>query len=307
MPLYLGIDSGGTKTRCALGDETKLLATSVSGGSNVIRQGSAEAKHALQTAVREACATANISPEQITHICIGAAGAARPAIAATITSILAELAPATVTVVGDMVIALEAAFESHPGVIVIAGTGSVAYGRDAAGKTTRAGGWGFAISDEGSGHWIGRRAVAAILRARDEARATTLTDAIFQTWNLKSFDELIQRANLHVAPEFPRLVPVVMRTAADGDAVAKALLAQAATELAALATIVIRRLTPQAPHTPVAMTGSVFRQSAEVRQVFYNALQASFPGIELRPELVEPVGGALALARKPPAKTGIAG
>jgi glucosamine kinase len=307
MPLYLGIDSGGTKTRCALGDDTTVLATSVSGGSNVIRQGSAEAKHALQTAVREACAAAKISPDQISRICIGAAGAARPAIAATITGILAELTPAAVTVVGDMVIALEAAFASQPGVIVIAGTGSVAYGRNAAGSTARAGGWGFAISDEGSGHWIGRRAVAAILRARDEARDTTLTDAIFQTWNLKSFDELIQRANLHAAPEFPRLVPVVMRTAADGDRVARALLAQAGTELATLAAIVIRRLAPQAPHAPVAMSGSVFRQSADVRQVFYNALQTGFPGIELRPELVEPVGGALALARTPAPATGSPG
>jgi len=194
---------------------------------------------------------------------------------------------------------LEAAFEAGPGVITIAGTGSVAYGRDAMGRTARAGGWGFAISDEGSGHWVGRRAVAAVLRARDEGRKTALTEMVLQTWNLTSFDELIQRANLRAVPEFPRLVPVVMRTADQGDAVALSLLTEAGAALAGLAAIVIRRLAPQPPYVPVAMTGSVFRQSSEVRQVFYNSLQTSFPGIEIRPELVEPVGGALALARKP--------
>jgi len=298
MALYLGIDSGGSKTRCVLGDETKVLTTSMSAGSNVIRQGSAGAKEALQTAVKEVCAAAKVSPGQITRITIGAAGAARPAVVATIRSILAELTPAAVEVVGDMVIALAAAFGSGPGVMAIAGTGSIAYGRDAAGKTARAGGWGFAISDEGSGHWIGRRAVSAIFRARDEGRETALTAAILQAWNLKSFDELIQAANLQALPEFPRLVPVVLRIAGDGDELARSLLAEAGAELATLTSIVIRQLWPQGPSVQVAMTGSVFRLSAEVRQVFQNRLHAAFPGIEIRPDLVEPMDGALALARK---------
>jgi glucosamine kinase len=299
MAIYLGIDSGGTKTRCALGDEMRLLATSMTGGSNVIRQGSAEAKQALQAAVREVCTTAKVDPQHITRIVIGAAGAARPAIAATITSFLAELTPASVTVVGDMVIALESAFGAQPGVIAIAGTGSVAYGRDASGKTARAGGWGFAVSDEGSGHWIGRRAVSAILRARDEDRQTRLTELVLQTWGVASFDDLIQRANLQAAPDFPRLVPVVLRATEEGDQTARSLLAKAGSALAAITSVVLRRLAPKTPYVPVAMSGSVFRQSEDVRRVFYNDLQAGFPGIEVRPDLVEPVGGALALARKP--------
>lgn len=298
MSFYLGIDGGGTKTRCALGDETTVLATSMSGGSNVIRVGERNAREALHTAVRQACATANITPDQIKSICIGAAGAARPEIAATIRSILFELTPAPVDVVGDMVIALEAAFASGAGVIAIAGTGSIVWGRDATGRTARAGGWGFAISDEGSGHWIGRRAISAILQLHDEGQETALTAMVLRAWNLTTIDELVQKANALPPPDFPRLFPAVLRAAEQSDATARKLLDDAATHLANLSAIVIRRLAAQPPYVPVAMTGSVFRKSADVRQVFYNALQKSFPGIEVRPDLVDPVEGALALARK---------
>jgi N-acetylglucosamine kinase-like BadF-type ATPase len=295
---YLGIDGGGTKTRCALGDETTTLATAAAGGSNVVRLGEAPARKALHAAVREVCVAANTPPDQISNVCIGAAGAARPEIAATVRRILAELTPASIEVVGDMVIALEAAFGSGPGVIAIAGTGSIVYGRDAAGRTARAGGWGFAISDEGSGHWIGRRAVSEILRAGDEGQDTTLTGMVLQAWNLKTLDELVQEANSLPPPEFPRLFPVVLRAAEEGDRLAQSVLANAGTQLADLTAMVIRRLQPHPPHAPVAMTGSVFRQSTEVRQIFYNCLHARFPSLEVRSELVEPVEGALALARR---------
>ncbi len=295
---YLGIDGGGTKTRCALGDESTALATSMVGGSNVIRLGEAQAREALHSAVRQACSAANISPDQIRRICIGAAGAARPEIAAKLRAILAEVTSASVEVVGDMVIALEAAFNAGPGVIAIAGTGSIVWGRDAAGRTARAGGWGFAISDEGSGHWIGRRAVSAILHAHDEDQETVLTDLILREWNLASLDELVRTANALPPPDFPRLFPLVLRASEQNDSVAQALLAEAATHLSNLTSAVLRRLAPHPPYVPVAMTGSVFRQSNDIRKVFYNTLEAAFPGIEIRPNPAVPVDGALARARR---------
>ncbi|MFI5114737.1 MAG: N-acetylglucosamine kinase [Terriglobales bacterium] len=298
MPFYLGIDAGGTKTRCALGDETTVLATSASGGSNLVRVGAAPSREALHASVREVCAAANISPDQIRNVCIGAAGAARPQIADQILGILAELTTAEVEVAGDMVIALESAFGSGPGVIAIAGTGSIVYGRDANGHTARAGGWGFAVSDEGSGHWVGRRAVSVILRAHDGGGETALTNMVLQAFNVETLDELIPVANGVPPPEFPRLFPLVLRAAEAGDALARSLLAEAGAELAALTAIVIRRLETQPPHGPVAMTGSVFRQSAQVRRVFYNRLRKGFPGLEVRPDLADPVAGALARARK---------
>jgi len=106
VAFYLGIDGGGTKTRCALGDETRILASSVAGGSNVIRAGEEQARESLHTSVLEVCATAKISPDKIHAICIGAAGAGRPEVAAKVQSILAEVTRASIEVVGDMIIAL---------------------------------------------------------------------------------------------------------------------------------------------------------------------------------------------------------
>jgi N-acetylglucosamine kinase-like BadF-type ATPase len=309
MAYYLGIDGGGTKTRCVLADETTVLAKSMTGGCSVIRFGEQKAREALYAAIHQVCDAGKISPGGISAICIGVTGAARPAIAETIRRIVSELIPGSastkIEVIGDHEIASEAAFGASPGVIAIAGTGSIVYGRDAAGETARAGGWGFAISDEGSGHWIGRHAVSAILNARDEGVDTALTAMVLHAWKLATIDELVQHANSTPPPDFPRLFPVVLRAADEGDSVARQLLSDAGTKLAALTAMVIRRLRARPPADvhrasglPVAMTGSVFRQSSCVREVFYNKLQANFPGLEVLQDLVDPVQGALARARQ---------
>lgn len=308
MAYYLGIDGGGTKTRSLLADETKLLAEAMTGGSNMVRLGEMQTRESLHTAIRQVCTSGKIPPDQIHAICIGAAGAARPEIHAKIRNILAELVPGVtpshIEVVGDTEIAHEAAFGAGHGVIAIAGTGSVAYGRDADGHTARAGGWGFAVSDEGSGQWIGRRAISAILNASDQGRETALTALVLRAWKLHTLDELVQQTNSTPPPEFPRLLAVVLHAADGYDAAARELLQDAGVRLANLVAIVIRRLATAdaadaAAHIlPVAVTGSVFRQSATVRDVFYNSLQTNFPGIDVREDPVDPVHGALARARR---------
>jgi glucosamine kinase len=304
MAYYLGIDGGGTKTRCVLADETTVLAKAMTGGCNIVRLGEARAREALHSAIRQVCSTAGVAPGQIGAICIGAAGASRPEIAAKVRGIIAEAIPeipdGRVEVAGDAEIALEAAFGAGPGVIAIAGTGSIVYGRDAAGRTARAGGWGFAVSDEGSGHWIGRSAVSATLSARDGERDTALTAMVLQAWKCGTFEEMVQQANSTPPPDFPRLFPVVLRAADRGDAIAGEILIEAGIRLAGLAAVVVSRIAPDAHGTAisVAMTGSVFRQSSVVREVFYNKLQARFRGIELRQDLIDPVEGALARARR---------
>jgi N-acetylglucosamine kinase-like BadF-type ATPase len=304
-----------------------VLAQAMTGGCGVIRLGEQQARESLHSAIRQVCAAAKISPDRIAAVCVGATGAARPEIAETIRKIVAESIPgnsaAKIEVVADTIIALEAAFGAGPGVIVIAGTGSVAYGRDLAGHTARAGGWGFAISDEGSGYWIGRRAISAILRSRDQGiegraedqgRETTLTALVLRAWKLSSIDELVTPANATPPPEFARLFPIVLRAADEGDPLAREILDDAGSKLAELASTVVRRLAPRAsPETaagklsvdqtavdklPVAMTGSVFRQSANVREVFHRELQKIFPGIEVHQNLADPVDGALARARR---------
>jgi glucosamine kinase len=303
MPYYLGIDGGGTKTRSVLGDATVVLATAMSGGSNIVRHGEQQAREALHSAIEQVCAAARISSGQISAVCVGAAGAARPEIAEAMRGIVAkvipELPPTRIDIVGDTEIALESAFGKGPGVIAIAGTGSIVYGRAADGRIARAGGWGFAISDEGSGHWIGRRAISAIMTARDEGCETSLTALVLREWKLNTLDELVQFANSTPPPEFPRLFPVVLRGATEGDSIARGLLSDAGVKLAQLAIAVVRRLGGARSSTSlaVAMTGSVFRQSEEVRQVFYNGLRTVFPGIKARQDQVDPVLGALARAR----------
>jgi glucosamine kinase len=305
MAYYLGIDGGGTKTRCVLADDATILAEAMTGGCSVIRHGEQQAREALQGAIRQVCASSKIASDRIHAVCGGVTGAARAEIAEKIRGILAEsvpgIGPANIEVVGDTEIAHEAAFGTGPGIVAIAGTGSIVYGRDADGRMARAGGWGFAISDEGSGHWIGNRAVSAILSALDEGVETALTERVLQAWKLANLDELVQYANSTPTPNFARLFSVVLGAAEKGDALAGDLLSDAGGRLASLVGIVILRLSQiSVDRLPVAVTGSVFRQSARVRDVFYNTLQTNLPGIDVRLETVDPVLGALARARRRP-------
>jgi glucosamine kinase len=300
---YLGIDGGGSKTRCAVGDESSLIATVAAGPSNVTRVGEARARESLQQAIREACAAAKIDSGQLRRACIGTAGAGREEIARVVRRIVAEVIPGEIEVVGDMQIALEAAFGEGPGVVVIAGTGSIAYGRDATGKTARAGGWGFAISDEGSAHWIGRTAVSALLRAVDEGDQggeDLLDHDLTAAWNINSIEQLVRTANSNA--DFAALFPAVLSAAGAGDTVAQRVLAQAGAGLAELAGIVIRRLFSKqissATVVPVAMVGGVFRYAPSVRELFYNEVRSVHANIVLNPDVIEPVDGALQRARR---------
>ncbi len=300
MAIFLGIDGGGTKTSCAIGDETSLLGAGTSGGSNVIRVGERQARESLGAAIRQACAAANVNPAQIQRTCAGVAGGARPEIDELVRRMLSEFVSGQIEVVGDMVIAMEAAFGSGPGVIVIAGTGSIAYGRNSKGETARAGGWGFAISDEGSGHWIGRSAVAAAMRAYDEdgieAGGDALLENIMKSWSVDSREQLVLLANK--SADFAALVPAVVSATEAGDATARNVLTQAGTELATLAGIVIGRLFGNAVAVPVAVSGGVFCNTSLVRQVFYDRLRVAYPQALLSASLVDPERGALQLARK---------
>ena len=314
MSYYLGIDGGGTKTTCAVGDELHLLASATAGPSNIVRVGEAPARESLQRSVRQACAAAGITPAQVEHTCVGGSGAARPELAEAVRRCLAEIVTTPIDVVGDMQIALEAAFDAGPGVIVIAGTGSIAYARDREGTTVRAGGWGFAIGDEGSAHWIGRAAVSELLRAADRSSGdmdssdspgqhletglhSVLAQALFKAWGVQSLADLARAANSIPPPDFAALFPAV---AASEDDLARNVLTRAGRELAAIAAVVMQRLfaRDQCASVRVAMTGGVFGHAKLVREVFYNELRLLEPRAEVNPQVVEPVEGALRMARR---------
>jgi glucosamine kinase len=298
VAIFLGIDGGGTKTSCMVGDESSLLGSGMAGGSNVIRVGEEQAREAFAAAIRQACAVANVTAAQIERTCVGVAGAARSEIAEIVRQVLSQLVAGEIEVVGDMVVALEAAFGAGPGVAVIAGTGSIAYGRNSTGRTARAGGWGFAISDEGSGHWIGRSAVAAAFRAYDEGQSTALLQSLMRTWEVGTREQMILVANGSPPPDFPGLMKTILSAADAGDPIARTILTQAGAELAALAKIVIARLFAGSETVPVAMSGGVFRNCALVRQAFYDSLRSECPGVSLNANVIDPVKGALELARK---------
>ena len=298
VSIFLGIDGGGTKTSCVVGDANSLLGAGTSGGSNVVRVGERQARESLGAAIRQACAAAKVNPAQIQRTCVGIAGGALAEIAGVVRRLLSEFVSGQIEVVGDMVIAMEAAFGSGPGVIVIAGTGSIAYGRNSKGETARAGGWGFAISDEGSGHWIGRSAVAACMRDHDEGRAASsaLLENIMKAWSVDSREQLVLTANK--SADFAALAPAVVFAADAGDATARNVLTQAGTELATSAGIVIARLFGNAVAVPVALSGGVFCNSALVRQSVEENIRSAYPQASLNRAVIDPVMGALALARK---------
>lgn len=295
MPLYIGIDGGGTKTACVLGDESAVLANSRSSGSNVIRLGEKEAGTALCDAISKACASAGVSPLNIDAVCVGASGAGRTEVQRNLKSLIGRMVPRSlVHVVGDNEVALEAALEQFPGVVVIAGTGSIAYGRNRCNETARAGGWGPIVSDEGSGQWIGREAVAMALRTGDPY----FLDAVMQRWSLESKEKLIQYVNQLPTPDFSSLPPLVIAAAQRKDATALAVLGNAGKHLAAIAGDVLQRLWPLGAIVRVGMAGGIFANSADVRFGFFAKLRERWPTAAISFRIADPAMGALSIARR---------
>jgi N-acetylglucosamine kinase-like BadF-type ATPase len=297
VALFLGIDGGGTKTECVIGDEERVLGRALGSTIKIKKVGEDAAGQALDAVIAEACKAAGISPRDLSRTCVGIAGASLPEVVEWTYSVLGQIVSGSITVVGDTNIAHHAAFHGGPGVLVIAGTGSNVLGIDEHGQTARAGGWGPIISDEGSGFWIGRAAVARAMRAEDAGRPTELLSAIITSWKLATRDDVVSMANCNPPPDFASLLPEVLRCAQAGDALAREVLAEAANQLAQLALIVLGKLWPAPAKVAVAITGGVFTHSPEIRKRFAEILRAESPGVAVDLEPVHPVMGALAIAR----------
>jgi N-acetylglucosamine kinase-like BadF-type ATPase len=299
MSFVLGIDGGGSKSTAALSDGVSILSTCTAGGCNLNSVSFTEAQSALTEAIHGTLSSAGVPGDAVGGACAGVAGAASPEVAAKITEIIAGLLPrAAVRVVGDTVIALDADFRGGPGVVCISGTGSIAFGRNERGEVARAGGWGRFVSDEGSGHWIGQRAVAQCLQALDMGRSSSLITGIMHHWKIATREQLVQRCNRDQAPNFAELFPVVLSADLAGDALACEILTAAGTSLARVAQIVLRRLWIGHASAEVSMTGGVFVNSARIRQIFSNVIRTDRPEVGVRLGEREPYMGALYLAKK---------
>ncbi len=299
MPYFLGIDGGGSKSTAAVSDGTSVIATHSAGGCNLHSASREDARVALHEAIRGALATAGITAADLSSVCAGVAGAGSPANAAKIAEILDEIIPHTSTqVVGDTVIALESYFPGAAGMVCIAGTGSVAFGRNERGEIARAGGWGRLVSDEGSGNWIGHRAISQCIRALDMGRSSGLITSIMEGWGIVTREQLVQRCNLDQVPNFAELFPMVLSAAESGDAIASEILTAAGIELARIAQIVLRRLWLGRASLEIAITGGVFDNSARIRQVFSNIIRTDRPEVHVRISERQPFEGALYLAQR---------
>jgi N-acetylglucosamine kinase-like BadF-type ATPase len=337
MPYYLAIDAGGTKTNCLLADRDRVLARAATGSIKLMRVSEPEATARLHAMLAELSAAANIPLTHITRTCIGLAGLSIPTVRAWATRALSSAVSGSLLLLGDDEIALDAAFPSRPGILLIAGTGSNIVGRALDGTLHHAGGWGPILGDQGSGYWIGLEAIRAALRARDqeptrpsstgpndtgapsiavpsrwvgrqqpaEPPSTQLLAAIQRAWSLPSLAALIDLGNhrgdaTRPAPDFATLAPIVASYAGQRNPIAAATLHQAGTGLADQVTLVAHKIAAQEiaePSLEIAFTGSVLTHIAPVRDAMLARLAITLPAARVHLTPADPLDGALYRAR----------
>jgi N-acetylglucosamine kinase-like BadF-type ATPase len=296
---FLGFDGGGTKTECILADaDGRVVGRSVGGPSNPLRAGYMRAWFAISEAADAVLRRQKISAGHIRGICAGLGGAGRSEVVRQATTFFAQAYPnAEVRVTTDIEIALEAAFGSADGIILLAGTGSVALGRGENGKTARAGGRGPWFSDEGSAFDIGRRAFKAVVEA-EEARGpeTALSKRIFKFHEAQNWDSLLDRVSKNPDDVFPKTFPLVAQLAERGDEVSREILSAAAVSLAALAASVVDQLGWRNREIPVAKVGGVYGRSKHFDAAIDAELNRSLGRVHLIPVEISPAEAAARMA-----------
>jgi len=300
MGLFLAIDAGGTKTRCLLAEETRILARAVTGSVKLMRVGETEASSRLRALLTEVSLSADVGLNEITQTCIGLAGFSIEAVREWAKREIGYIVGGDLILVGDQEIAFDGAFHGGPGILIIAGTGSNVLGRAADGAMYSAGGWGPALGDEGSGFWIGQEALRAGFWAEDRGVATTLLTEIGKFWGTKSLGEIVEMANARPGPDFPALAPIVVRCADEGDELAVAVLERAGAELAEQVALVALKMKESGARRKVeaAYTGSVLEHISRVRSAMVAALKTSSPGVKVVEGAVDSLEGALWRARQ---------
>jgi N-acetylglucosamine kinase-like BadF-type ATPase len=294
----LGIDAGGTKTVCQLADENGAVVSEARrGGANLQAVGELQVEKILHEVMEEAIGHREIMPAAI---CLGIAGVDRPGDSATVAAIMKRIGyKARVLVVNDALVALEAGAPGQPGVVIISGTGSISYGRNNQGEAARSGGWGYVLGDEGSGYWIGRAALRAVLRQADHRGPTTmLTPLLLEYFGVRQPQELIHEVyhtNLKPAA-IGTLARCVQSAFGEGDAVAIGILRGGANELETFAMSVARRLGLVGQPFPFILAGGIFRAVPWLKEELERRLPVVAPRSEVHMLEGEPAAGAVRLA-----------
>ena len=291
--VFLGIDSGGSHTDVAIALADGTIVARADGPGAAMRPGGAAASAAVMAdTARRAAASAGVAlPAQ--RVVVGAAGAGRAPERADLSAALVEGGVArSAEVMGDGELALMAAFTGGPGILINAGTGSIAYARDLAGELHRAGGFGWQMGDEGGGYWLGRRALAAAARAYDgRDDQSTLPTRLLAALELRDFDDLVRWAALATPAQIAGLALHLVNAAAEGERVAQAAVREAANELtdhiAAL-----RRHFPADQGVDWAMAGGLLRKDSALAEALRVAVERRVPGCRLSTSPIDPAGVA---------------
>ncbi|WP_324715536.1 BadF/BadG/BcrA/BcrD ATPase family protein [Carboxydochorda subterranea] len=319
-----GIDGGGTSTRCwVAGLDGTVAGRGEAGPSNPRAIGPERSVEALREAAGLALQRAGARAGDIAAVVVGLAGGAGTSVGEAVEAALRRefMAAQAVRVVHDARIALAAATGGGPGIILVAGTGSVAYGMDEQGREARAGGWGYLLGDEGSAYDIGRRAVGAVLRAADgRGPATALARVVEAGLGSIEPQAIIDAVYSGAAPRerIAGLARGVLQVARGGDRVAEAIVRAAAGELARLVAAVDDRLRlappvrayasggllaghpgqPPAGTAPGELAVSPDTLAQWLLAEVARRLQALRPGRDIRLEVAPrpPVAGAVLLA-----------
>ncbi len=296
MTFVIGVDGGGTHARAVIVDDAGTeLGRGEGPGAVVTVRSPAEAAAAVDHAVRDAAAAAGVQlPGAV--LWAGLSGAGQEDARRAERAELGRARLADRVVVGtDVEAAFRSAFPEGPGILLIAGTGSIAWARDAEGRIMRAGGWGERIGDEGSGYAIGLGALRAVARAEDgRAEPTAMRTAVLGALGLSDPEALIQWAGYATKAEMASLVPIVADVAARGDPTADALLDQAVAELLGHVGAILERAGARPARPRLALWGGMIGHGGSLRSRLLEAL-ASQP-VEPVPHEPDAAMGAALLA-----------
>ena len=299
MNVVLGIDGGGTRTRASIVAGERTLAFAENGSIKRLRVGAQAADENLRELLEEVYKQAGLTG--VSAASAGIASSKMPGVSDWINGVFLDFHVEKSEIVGDEVIALDAAFRGGPGILQIAGTGSNTIGRAPDGGRETAGGWSSRLGDQGSGYWIGLQAVRHALKAYDREEPTEILETVGHIWGTSTMDEFVNVGDSTPGPDFAALAPAISQLAEDGDAVAAELLRQAAAELVESVLLVrakLRRKHVMAEEVPVAWIGSVIGKARLVREAFFAGLRAAAPEMHVGEEEVAGIEGAIWRAKK---------
>lgn len=305
--LVIGMDGGGTKTSAVLADSSGVILAEESGGpSNFQIMGTEKAAATLFGLVTNACQKAGRTIAEVQAIVAGLTGAGRESDQERMRSALLDHARSfgaqfgRIRIDSDARVALEGAFEGASGIILIAGTGSIAFGKTPGGEVLRTGGWGRFIGDEGGGYVIGRDGLAAVSKELDgRGRKTLLTRLVAEEFGFTNQDRIIEEVyknNFDIAS----VAPLVIKAATEHDLESERVLNHAAFELSDMVrglTLRMEKATRGPRHKiPLSFTGSLLVTESVFSKIVKHKIEFSLPQVVVRKPMGSPAYGAVLMA-----------